>query len=171
MMNKNTLMYGLFAGAISSIWVIIMGNLDPATFDYDMGMVYGYLSMLVAFSLIFVAVKNYRDNQNNGTVTFGKAFLKGFYITVIASTVYVVVWLIEYYFFIPDFMEVMAASAQNKLKAQGASEVELQANITQMAEFTTMYKNPFINAAFTYTEILPVGTLVSAIAALILKRK
>lgn len=170
-MNKNTLTYGLIAGAISSVWIIIMGSLDPNTFDYDMGMIYGYLSMLVAFSLIFVAIKNYRDKQSNGALTFGKAFLKGFYITAIASTVYVVVWLIEYYFFIPDFMDVMAASYQAKLKSQGASEVELQAHAKEMAEFGILYKNPFVNAAFTYTEILPVGTLVSAIAALILKRK
>jgi hypothetical protein len=41
----------------------------------------------------------------------------------------------------------------------------------EMADFSVMYKNPFVNAGMTYMEILPVGLLVSLISALILKRK
>ena len=33
------------------------------------------------FLLIFVGIKNYRDKQNGGIVTFGKAFLLGFMIS------------------------------------------------------------------------------------------
>lgn len=40
-----------------------------------------------------------------------------------------------------------------------------------MADFASMYKNPFFNALITYTEILPVGLIVTIISALILKKK
>jgi len=64
-------------------------------------MVVGYLSMLIAFFTIYVAVKTYRDKYNNGTVSFGKALI----IALIASTMYVIAWAFVYKFIMPDFWD------------------------------------------------------------------
>lgn len=170
-MNKNTLIFGLVAGVISSIWLMIFPFLDASAFDYDKGMIYGYTAMIIAFSFIFIGIKDFRDRFNDGMISFGKAFKVGFLITLIASTVYVLTWLVAYYFFMPDFFDVMMASYQKKLIADGVSQEELAANMAQMTEYKEMYKNPLFNAAMTYTEIFPVGLLVSLIASLILKKK
>ncbi len=127
--------------------------------------------MLVAFSLVFVGIRNYRDKYNNGVISFGKAFRIGLFIVLIASTIYVVAWLIDFYFFMPDFMDKYSASMLNELKASGASQVEIDKQTTEMANMTAMLKNPFFNAMMTYVEILPVGLVVTLISALILKRK
>ena len=63
--------------------------------------------MLVAFSLIFVGIKKYRDQHGEGYISFGKGFKIGLLITLIASTIYVITWLIDYYYFMPDFMEIL----------------------------------------------------------------
>ena len=170
-MKKNIIVFGLIAGLIcclNLLAVTLIGNKD---FVFDHGMWIGYASMLLAFSLIFVAVKNYRDLYNHGLISFGKAFKIGLYITLIASTVYVVAWLIDYYYFIPDFAEKYSAHMVQKLRDSGASEAEISKQTAEMAGFQRMYKNPFFNALITYTEILPVGLLVSLACALILKRK
>jgi amino acid transporter len=169
--NKNTLIFGLVAGLISSIWLIIFPFLDASTFDYDKGMLYGYTAMIIAFSLIFVGIKNYRDRFNNGELSFKRGFLIGLSITVIASTIYVVTWLIDYYFFMPDFFDTMAKSYKESLMASGASAEELKDAMVKMAQYKEWYKNPLFNAAITYTEILPLGLIISLIAAAILKRK
>src|ERR1017187_9822075 len=75
-------------------------------------MLIGYASMLVALSLVFVGIRNYRDKYNNGVISFGKAFKIGIMIVLIASTIYVVAWLIDYFFFIPDFMEKYSSMAR-----------------------------------------------------------
>ena len=72
---------------------------------------------------------------------------------------------------IPDFLEKYSAHTLDKLKAGGASQIEIDKQTKEMANFAAMYKNPFFNAMMTYMEILPVGLIVTLISSLILKRK
>lgn len=142
-----------------------------SSMNFENGMIYGYASMLLAFSLIFVGIKNYRDKYNNGYVSFGKAFRIGLYISLIASTIYVGTWLINYFYFMPDFMDKYAAHVIERMKTSGATDAAIAEKTKEMADFKVLYQNPFINAAVTYMEILPIGLLISLIAAAILKRK
>lgn len=173
-MKKNIIIYGLIAGGIVSILMLSSVNYIShceGSVDYGTSMLIGYASMLAAFSLVFVGIRNYRDKYNNGVITFGKAFKIGILIVLIASTMYVAAWLIDYYFFIPDFMEKYSAHMLEELKTSGATQVEIQKQTEEMANFAKMYKNPFFNAMMTYAEILPVGLIVTLISSLILKRK
>jgi hypothetical protein len=68
-------------------------------------------------------------------------------------------------------MKNFRASMLAELKASGASQMEIDKQTKEMANFVTMYKNPFYNAMMTYAEILPVGLIVTLISSLILKRK
>jgi hypothetical protein len=173
-MKKNILVYGLIAGLVVSILMLVTVNTlshCEGNVDYDKSMLIGYTSMLVAFSLVFIGIRNYRDKNNAGVISFGKAFKIGMLMVLIASTVYVVAWLIDYFVFIPDFMDKYAAHALDELKATGASQPEIERQAKEMADFGEMYKNPFFNALMTYMEILPVGLVVTLISSLILKRK
>lgn len=173
-MKKNILVNGLTAGTVVSAFMVISMNYFShceGNVDYSLSMLIGYASMLLAFSLIFVGIKNYRDKHNGGIISFGKAFKIGILIALIASTMYVIAWVIDYYFFIPDFMDNYSAHMQEELKASGASQAEIDAQTKEMAGFAEMFKNPFFTAAMTYMEILPVGLVVTLISSLILKRK
>ena len=170
-MKKIVLVCGTIAGLICSGWVWISIARSGSDIDFDSGTIYGYASMLLAFSLIFVAIKTYRDKHQQGVISFGKAFRIGLFISLIASTIYVLAWLIDYFYFIPDFDQKYTQYMLSKLKAGGASAAEISAQAQKMAEFNKMYKNPFFTGLVTYVEILPVGLLVSLIAAFILKRK
>ena len=166
-MTKNILVYGLIGGFISLSGFLLMGCTENAW-----GMVAGFASMILAFSLIFVAVKNYRDKQNGGIISFGKALQIGLLITLVTSTVYVVVWLIDYAYFNPDFLEKYHASTLKALEKSGATAAEIQSKSAEMKVFGQAYDgNIFYRAFITYTEIVPVGVIISLIAALILKRK
>src|SRR6186713_177454 len=173
-MKKNIIIYGLIAGIVVSILMLFsinyISHVDGKV-DYNTSLLIGYASMLIAFSLVYVGIRNYRDKYNGGVISFGKAFKIGAMIVLIASTIYVVAWLIDYFFFIPDFMEKFSAQELDKLKASGASQIEIDKQTKEMADFATMYKNPFFNAMMTYVEILPVGLVVTLISSLILKRK
>jgi len=170
-MKKIVFICGLIGGLISISWFIFSVQVFKLNMSMNESLFFGYASMVLAFSLIFVGVKNFRDNYNGGVISFVKAIKVALLITAVASTVYVAVWLIDYYFFIPDYMEKYAASVSAGLKASHASQATIDKEMATAAEYAKMYKNPFLNALMTYTEIVPVGVVMSLIAALILKNK
>lgn len=171
-MKKHVFIFGGISGLIvSALMVISMTICTAQGSNFENGMIYGYAGMIIAFSMIFVGIKNYRDKHNGGFITFGKAFTVGLYISLIASTMYVITWMIDNYFFIPDFGDKYAEFMLAQAKKDGATEAELATKAADMAKFTEMYKNPFFKAMMTYVEILPIGLAASLIAAAIFRKK
>ena len=172
-MKKTAFIFGSISGIIVAtlMGISMFATKDNPDAHGNMSMLLGYTGMLIAFSFIFVGVKNLRDKQLNGVISFGKAFRTGLLIALIASTIYVLVWLVEYYCFLPDFMEKYAAHALRQAERSGADAATLAAKKAEMAWYQNLYKNPLFVILFTYAEIFPVGFLVSLICALILKRK
>ncbi len=173
-MKKNILVYGLIAGVVVSTFMLISMNYYShceGSVDYETSMLIGYASMLVAFSLVFVGIRNYRDKFNQGAITFGKAVGMGLLMVLIASTLYVICWEIRFYFFDPDFMVRYTAQMIEDLKASGAPQAEIDEQTQKMAEITTKYNQLGFNAMMTYMEILPAGVLVTLISSLILRKK
>jgi len=169
-MKKVIITFGIIAGLIIAVWVIVLAALGGCM-NWEYGMVYGYSAMLLSFSMIFVAVKSFRDKHNNGSISFGKAFQIGLWITLIASTFYVLTWLVYYYNFIPDFYDKYSAHMVSQMQSEGATATAIEAAKAEIANFKELAKNPAINALMTYMEIVPVGLVVSLLTALILKRK
>lgn len=165
-MKKNTLLFGIIGGVIIGAW----GLIAAAYCDESVrSMLLGYTAMLVAFSVIFVAVKKERDN-NGGVITFGKAFRTALMVAFVTSTVYVIAWLVDYYLFMPDFMDKYAAHSIQQAQANHLSPQQLKEKIDSINQMKAIYKTPIGVILMTYAEIFPLGLVVSLIAALILKR-
>src|ERR1700744_4574158 len=119
-MKNRTLLFGLASGIIlTTVMDIGMANIYDT--DKQGSMLFGYTTMLIAFSLIFVCIKSWRD-RNGGFISFGKAFGIGLSITFIASTIYMLGWMIEYYAFFPDFYDKGELHSLAKLKVTGATK-------------------------------------------------
>ncbi len=167
-MKRIALIYGTIAGLILAVWMITFTSLGKME-DFDNGMIYGYASMIIAFAFVYVGIHKYKVQVVQGPITFKQGFLTGVYITLLAGTFYVVAWLIVYYTMAPDFMDKYMAYTVNKMKSSNMSQVEIDKQVAEMKSFAEMYKNPLVNIAFTYFEVLPVGLLISAISAFIHK--
>jgi Protein of unknown function (DUF4199) len=172
--KKNILVFGTISGVIISTFMGVSMALMSQGGDGggSSSMIIGFSAMAVAFSFIFVGIKNYRDKQNGGTITFGKAFLLGLMISLIASTIYVITWAVEFHFFMPDFIDKYSAMQVKQMHSSGLSGAALDEALKSIENTNYNYKNsPFFFAAYTYMEILPVGIIITLISALILKRK
>ena len=165
-MKKIVFIFGLIAGVIVTTMMIGSVTMCYRNADFEGNMVLGFLLMAIAFSMVFVGIKNYRDKYLGGQISFLKALKVGLLITLVAGTLYVAVWLIDYYIFVPDFLDVYAASRYRIAGPEGRAAVD-----SEMAMYRAWYKTPFGVILMTYMEILPMGIVITLISALILKRK
>lgn len=169
-MKKTVLTFGLIGGAIMAILMFAtLPFLDKIGFDK--GEIVGYTTMILAFMLVFFGIRSYRENVSGGRITFGRAFLVGILISVVACVCYVIAWEIIYFKFMPDFVDKYASYMVEKVRASGASQQAIDAQVQQMNSFKAMYDNPFINAAITFCEPFPVGLIVTLISAAVLRKK
>ena len=164
-MNKIVLKNGLFGSSIVTALLLSVTFYMKANPEKEVSMFFGFAGMLLAFFFVVLGIKQQRDT-NNGFISLGKAFLTGFWITLIISTIYVIVWLIIFYNFFPNFAEHYTDMAIAK-----ASPDEVAQVTEEMNSFKEMYKNPIMVILLTYMEILPLGIVFSLISALILKKK
>jgi hypothetical protein len=169
-MQRIVLTFGLIAGAILSIMMIAtVPFLDRIGFDR--GVIIGYTTMVMAFLMVFFGIRSYRDNVAGGALSFGRAFRVGILITAVAASCYVLTWQVVYYGFVPDFGERYSAHVLEKERAAGASDEALAAKQAELERFRELYRNPLMNIAFTFLEVLPVGILATVASAGILRRR
>ena len=164
-MNNIVLKNGIFGSLIVSALLLSVTFYMKANPEKEVSMFFGFAGMLLAFFFVVLGIKQQRDT-NNGSISLGKAFLTGFWITLIISTIYVIVWLIIFYNFFPNFAEHYTDMAIAK-----ASPDEVAKVTEDMNSFKEMYKSPIMVILLTYMEILPLGIVFSLISALILKKK
>lgn len=169
-MRKIVLTFGLIAGAIMSVMMLVTIPFQDQI-GFDKGAIIGYTTMVLAFLMVFFGVKSYRDNVAGGSVSFGRAFQVGILITLVACICYVVTWQVVYYQFAPDFIDKYTAYALEQARTSGATDVQIATQKKEIAEFMELYKNPFVNIAFTFIEPLPVGVVFTLVTAGVLSRK
>jgi len=164
-MKNNIFKNGILGGILVSIVMISMLLYMKTYPDRQPNAAIGFTSMLLVFIFVILGIRKERQ-INNGTITFGKAFLTGVGISFVISTIYVLVWLVIYYNFFPDFMDRYSEMVLKNTKPE-----ELAAKVTEMNQMKEWYKNPLMIILLTYMEIFPLGIVVSFIGALILKKK
>jgi hypothetical protein len=172
-MKKIILIYGLIAGSIvAAMMFITMPMYNNGSLNMDNGELVGYTTMVVALSLVFFGIKSYRDNQAKGTISFGTGFKVGILITLIASVMYGLAWEITYSKIGEEFTQKMTEKYYEDMKADGASEQELEEAKKEWDSFSEMYENPLFRFGFTvFVEIFPVGLLITLVSAGILRKK
>jgi hypothetical protein len=168
-MTRVVLVYGIIGGLIIAIPMVgLMVGASPETFMSG-GHVYGYLSMIVALTMVFLGIKHYRDKIQGGVIKFGRALLVGLGISAVASVLYAIGWEISLALSGFDFAEVWGKSLLEAARARNATDAEIQKIIADNQSFATMYGNPLYRFPLTFVEMFPVGLLISLISAALLR--
>ncbi len=164
---RYALIYGGIAGSIVISVLIASFALhlpSHATSEW-----FGYLVMLVALSMIFVGVRRYRDVECGGIIRFGRAFVVGLGIALVAAIIYVIGWEIYVANTGFDLFKDYGASVVAKLRASGASEAAIANKTGEMRAMAVQYRNPLYRMPMTFAEIFPVGLVIALVSASLLR--
>ena len=169
-MKKTVLTFGLISGLIIS--VLMGGSLALASrIGSGHSMAIGYTIMVASFLLIYFGIRSYRDNNLAGKISFGRAFACGILISLITTVCYVAMWEILYFNFMPHFMDSYFAAQIHEVQSSGLDPATTATQVAAIQHSQQLYQNPFVNAAYTFLEPLPVGLIITLISSVMLRRK
>jgi hypothetical protein len=167
-MTRLILIYGTIAGlivAIPMVWLMMSMTEDTSL---DNGALYGYLTMIVALTTVFLGIKHYRDKVQGGVIKFWTALGVGLGISAVASLIYMVGWEIVLAFSGFDFADSYSKAMLDMAREQGISGDELERITADTQAFVDMYANPLARLPITFVEMFPVGALISLLSATLL---
>ncbi len=159
--------YGTIAGIIvavgMAIGILLLQHGGAA------GMAAGYLSMLIALSMVFVGVRQYRNVELGGVIGFWPALGLGLAIATVACLFYVVAW--EAYMYATDyqFMDDYVREALATMRAEGRPAAEIAVTTRELEAFKAEYAQPLFRMIITFSEMAPVGVLVALVSAALLR--
>jgi hypothetical protein len=167
-MLRIILIYGTIGGIIVAVPMVVSMLTVPADAIPDNAALYGYLSMLLAFTMVFVGIKHYRDKVCGGVIRFLPALGVGLGISAVASLFWVAGWeltLATGFDFGSAYTDSVVAAAQ----ARGAPPAELDRIQAETAEFLRRYANPLFRLPITFVEMFPIGALIALLSAVLLR--
>lgn len=168
-MLKVIVTHGAVAGLATAANLLLGAFAARGGQSFEMLEWLGYLIMIVALSVIFIAIKRYRDQELGGVIKFGRAALLGLGVTAVASLFYVVGWELSLaltdYAFIGDYTDAFVTERE----AAGVSGAELATIVADMERLETQYANPLYRLPMTFLEIFPVGVLITLVSAGLLR--
>jgi hypothetical protein len=165
-MLRKILFFGLVAGLVVSV---PMFGITVAMQGRPPSVVVGYLVMLVALSVVFIAVKQHRDVALGGVIRFWPAFGLGLGISAVAGVLYVLAWEATLAVTGMDFAGDYARMLIEQQQAKGVTGEALATFVAEMERFKVQYADPFFRLPMTFAEIFPVGVVVSLVSAGLLR--
>lgn len=152
---KNTVLkfgsYGFVTGLIIFLIHLIIG---VDNFDSNTNEIVGYISIFISLAFIYFGIKHFRDNVNNGVVSFGKAISIGLMISMCVGLGIAIADFIYTKFIDPEFFYKYEAL----LTSQGKAD-----EIIELTSTTA--------ALFMLALVIIIGFIISLLSGLILQRK
>jgi hypothetical protein len=169
-MKKTMLTFGLLSAAVS---VALMLATIPFIYSlrHETADVLGYTSIVLSALVVFFGIRSYRENAGAGRLTFGRGLAVGLLITLVSSLCYVVAFQIVYFGVAPDFGEKFAACMVERARASGGTPEQIDETARQARTFKELYDHPATNAALSFAMSFPVGLVVTAASAALLRKQ
>ncbi len=170
-MKSSILKNGLLACAVL-LGVILLSELffsEMTIENFRKQEIFGYSAILLSTIFVFLGIKQYRDNEGQGNITFLKALMVGIGITAIPSLAFGLYNLIYVEFINPEFMDAYFAMSLEAGK-EGKTAEEYAAFVAEQNASKDAFQSPVIQFFAMFITVFLVGLIVSILSSLVLKR-
>lgn len=164
-MKRIVLTYGAINAAII-VCMFTISAIFRKEIGFDNGMYIGFANIILGSCMIYFATASYKKN-NDGVISFGKAFRTGLYLGLTGAVVYTLIWIILLNTVLINYSDEMVKYTMDKLQKNGASASEITKQISDAKLMAQSMKNP----AVLFIQYFSMGLLISLISAAILCTK
>lgn len=169
---KNTILrYGMYASLVIILgftleWIINRGK----EMDFNASEVVGYLILSVSMIFVFFGIRQYRDQENEGQLSFTEGLKIGALIILLPSLVFGLYNVIYVLWLHPDFMNEYFTFHLAELKASlPAAEYAIEEKELLAQKETFM--NPFVNFVVMFMTVFIMGFIVAIVSSFALVRE
>ena len=127
----------------------------------------GYLSYVILFGGLFLSVKNYRDELNNGFISYGRSVGYGVVVSLMAGIISSAFVFILYQYIDVTFVDRMLIEAETQLEEQNLSPEQLE----MAMEINQKMFTPLVIALMSILGYVFMGTIFSLVVAVFLKKE
>ena len=169
-MKSVVLRYGIYAGllilVLAGIHVFV---LMPPNISWEMAEVVGYLTMVISMIFVFMGIRYYRDNVNDGYLTFGQGLKLGALIVLVPAVTFGLFDILYTQVLHPSFGDEYLAYQVEKIKASAPAD-QVEQKLAKLRQDMEMFGNPLFEFLLMTITVYIVGLIVTIISALALRR-
>lgn len=123
-----------------------------------------WLSYLVVIAGLFVAMKEYRDD--NSVMSFGEAFKLGMQLILVSAVLSSLFFIFYVYFINTNLTEQILLQTEEKMRAQGQSDEVIE----QSMGYVKMYMTPVMMSVMSFISMIIMGAIFSVAMSLFMRR-
>lgn len=160
-MRKIIWLYGVLAGLLIGAGFFV--NIGSSALNSSSSETLRYALMVIVLGLaVVLAVRYIQLRMLAGEMNFSRAFIIGFYIIIIASVIYALMWEIYFINHGHDYVTSYLNEIQERLKSSSLGQLEIETRFSNQREIMESYENNFIvRFGLTLAEIFPIGLIIA----------
>ena len=162
--------YGLLAGLVLVVFALVVdlaGLVDYTAQGGGSNWIVNIINWGITVAAIVLAVRQHRDEELGGFISFGRSFNVGFIVSLIIAVI-TLVWAYVFFSFIEPGLieEIVAASREQMIEQQGMSEEQAEQGLNMMSWMFTPVMMSVMGGIFS----LIAGILFSLVVGAIMKK-
>lgn len=168
-MKKVIFRYGIYATLVIVGLGMIGFFVINKMMGYTLQEVYGYLTMLLSMIFVFLGIRHYRDEVNNGSLSFGQGLKIGVLIVLIPSVFFGLFDMLYTQVINPGWANEYYQHYIEKIKASTPPE-KLDAVLKKIAGEKEFFSNPILLFLVMAVTVFIIGFIVTIISSLALRK-
>ena len=168
-MKNSILKFGSY-GALLGGGIFVVSHYLFSNINFDTLEIFGYASIIGSLSFIYFGIKHYRDKENNGIVSFGKAIVIGLAISAIVGLTIGILDVIYVVYINPNFSAEYVQFTLEKAR-ETMSLQDFEVHKAKLLEDMKFFDNPAFSGLFMFAIVFSFGIIATLISSFILQRK
>lgn len=163
---KTYVSYGAICAIAAAVFSLLLYFLGFQTEKLATGQYIQWIGFVFFVVILFLGMKDARENRTNGAISYGGAVGAAALISVFAGLFTGIYYYVHYSFVNPHFAQYLLDFMRTKFEASGMPEAQIEATLSIQGKMLT----PAIQAAMTIIMTPIMGTLIGLILAIFVKK-